>query len=257
MRKFKIYLLIFFGIIFFIPSFSVLAVDPIYPTSYRLPLVEVLHLKVDGNATHPSVISTTVDFDWISRVVWSLSWEENSINFDHFAGGDALDCGIHVLVNGENITAECIKTIADFARDAYDITILSDDKNPIENHLVSRWSFFKLTGNDGIDVRNPKVNLNVHVHDNLTDVAYAIDHFDLSVQGYKTIDVGVVYSETWVDDVSNFDSITDYLLCFLLLPLILMSSSDELTFWFGVGILIIEICVVLGTLKHFIEGMIL
>ena len=61
-------------------------------------------------------------------------------------------------------------------------------------------------------------------------------------------------AESWIDDVTEFDSITDYFLCFLTLPLILMSSSEELTFWLGVGLLIIEIMFVVGTVYKFVEA---
>lgn len=86
------------------------------------------------------------------------------------------------------------------------------------------------------------------------EVIGTVTHSDHLVSRITYYDYEMQIAESWIEDVTNFDSITDYILCFLTLPLILMSSSEELTFWFGVGLLIIEIMFVVGTVYKFVEA---
>lgn len=146
------------------------------------PVIETVDLLVDGSIT-PQIINYTSNFDTINRICFVLIWEENSIDYDQF--------GTHTshLENGTLITykslqlfnpIDCIRCFTTFT---YDVQILKDDKNPIENHLTARISFNNFV-EGGLDVR--AYDLQFVVQDNNT--LYA-NTFIAQIQGEEMIEV--------------------------------------------------------------------
>lgn len=187
----------------------VLTIIPAAGTSIiHFPLVETLDLLVDGSET-PQTIDYTNNFDTINRMCFVLIWEENSTDYDQFGNHtDELENGTLIYYNNLQIfnTITCIKSFESFS---YDLQILEDDKNPIENHLIAQVSFDNFV-EGGLDVR--AYDLQFIVQDNNT--AYA-STFVVQIQGEEIIEV--------VDEKaprpSFFDGINDFAVEFMKEPL--------------------------------------
>ena len=146
------------------------------------PVVETVNLLVDGSSS-PQTISLTEDFDYVNHVVFVLIWQENSTDYDQFGTHiSELENGTLVYYSDSQLfnAITCTKSFESFS---YDMDILTDDKNPIENHLIARLSFNNFVG-QGLDVRT--YDLEFIVQDNNT--AYA-STFEAQLQGEQMIEV--------------------------------------------------------------------
>lgn len=158
---------------------------PVLPANAVLqPVIEELDLFVDGSI-NPVHINQTGDYTFITRILFSLHWRSNAINHDDFG---LIVAG---LVNGTSISYDKqlltgpMTNIHDFAHVAFDSAIVTDDKNPKDNHLTSRLSFFKFIP-EGLRMGNNR-NLTFTVEDDMTAAG---DLFVVIIEGYKTADTG-------------------------------------------------------------------
>lgn len=151
------------------------------PTSANLsPVIETLDLMVDGAITTQFINQTPNTFSFIQRIIYGIHWENNAIDLDDFGN---LEGG---LVNGtkiffDNLLLVTFFDIHDFAHVAYDLTIMTDDKNPVDNHLAVRLSFDKFIPG-GLDVRANQ-NLTFSVQESINDTV--VDDFEVTLEGYS------------------------------------------------------------------------
>jgi len=169
------------------------------PSTIHYPVVETVDLLVDGSIT-PQTISLTDDFHYVNRIGFVMIWEENSIDYDQFGNHtDELENGTLIYYNNSQIfnAITCIRCFTSFS---YDIQILKDDKNPIENHLSARVSFNNFV-EGGLDVRT--YDLQFIVQDNNTLYAST---FIVQIQGEKIIEVvdEKAPRPNLLDNINNF-----------------------------------------------------
>jgi len=174
----------------------------------QFPITEKANLYVDGSIT-PQVISLANDFDYVQRITFNLIWTETAIDFDHFGTHSAALTNGTLLQYNSSTLFEPIVSLHCFAAIAYDMQINSDDKNPVENHLVTRLSFFKFTP-EGLDVRD--MALTFTVQDNITAHCTA---FFVCVQGYKVIST----PDNYQAPPNIFSDIQDFAVEFMKEPL--------------------------------------
>lgn len=151
------------------------------------PVVEVLDLAQNGTLLAPYIVNLTEDFLIVQRLIWHLHFTTNTIDFDNFGDDTPLTNGINVLYNGISLLGNVnITANSHFAHDSYDLTILSDDKNPKDNMLISRLSFSKFT-DEGLYINNAR-QLQFYIQDDMTSgTLTSISMFNVTVQGFKRI----------------------------------------------------------------------
>lgn len=175
---------------------------PASGTTIEVPIVDVLDLKVDGSGAGGTNVSVTKNFDVISRLIAHMEFVDNSVDFNDFGSGSPLVNGINLIVvfSGTESSfldgGEAIKANNQFGHAGYDITLLSDDKNPVGRVILSRLSFDKFSP-VGFDNRTGLLTgFFFQVQDDLTDANTT--HLEVSVEGYQII------------RTNYFDSIDDY-----------------------------------------------
>lgn len=148
----------------------------------KFMVLEKVDLFLDGSIT-PILVNLTTDMTHAMRFVWNLIWNDNTIDFDVFGTlAIALTNGTQVIYNGSD-QLDPITAIKDFGSVSYDVRIDSDDKNPKDNHLYSRLSFWKFVDAvDGLNIHD--FTLQFRVRDNITA---ACDNFFVLVEGYKLV----------------------------------------------------------------------
>lgn len=158
---------------------------PVLPANAVLqPVIEELDLFVDGSI-NPVHINQTGDYTFITRILFSLHWRSNVINHDDFGLVVAgLVNGTSISYDGQLLTGP-MTNIHDFAHVAFDSEIVTDDKNPKDNHLTSRLSFFKFVP-EGLRMGDNR-NLTFTIEDDMTAAG---DLFVVIIEGYKTADTG-------------------------------------------------------------------
>lgn len=148
------------------------------------PITETLDLKVDGSSVVQYLNQTPDTFSYIYRVIWSLHWQNNALDYDDFGNlNNGLPNGVQLLYDQVPLNG-IISNIHHFAHTAYDLSISTDDKNPVDNHLSSRLSFDKFIPG-GLDVRDNQ-NLTFAIQDEIN--ASVCDVFEVTIQGYHTPD---------------------------------------------------------------------
>lgn len=158
-------------------------IAPVYANGpIRFMVLEKVDLFVDGSIT-PVLINLTEPFDHVMRFVWNLIWSDNEVDFDIFGTlAVPLTNGTEVLYNN-TAQLDSIKAIKDFGSVSYDVRIDRDDKNPKDNHLYSRLSFWKFVDQaDGLNIH--EFDLQFRVND---DITAACDNFFVLVEGYRDI----------------------------------------------------------------------
>lgn len=166
-------------LLIFICGLGIIA--PVYANGpLKFMVLERVDLFLDGSIT-PITVNLTEDFQHVMRFVWNLIWMDNNIEFAVFGDlATPLTNGTQVLYN-ETVQLDPITAIGDFGSVSYDVRIDSDSRNPKENHLYSRLSFWKFIDSDeGLNVHD--FTLQFRVRDNITD---ACDNFFVLVEGYK------------------------------------------------------------------------
>lgn len=159
-----------------------------------LPVAEELDLTVDGSINPVFLNQTAGKFSFIMRIIFILHWENNAIDLDDFANIDnGLANGTLILYENEQFD-KALLNHHDFAHISYDMEIQSDDKNPKDNHLASRLSFWKFVPG-GLDVQNGQV-LTFAVRDDLT----AVDAFAVFIEGYFIPDSAIGSKAPFVFD---------------------------------------------------------
>lgn len=148
----------------------------------KFMVFEKVDLYLDGSIT-PVIVNLTEPFDHVMRFVWNLIWRDNVVDFDVFGTlAVPLTNGTEVSYNGTTLQAQ-IKSIKDFGTLSYDVRIDQDDKNPKDNHLYSRLSFWKFVSyQEGLDVHD--YTLQFQINDNITD---ACSDFFVMVEGYRLV----------------------------------------------------------------------
>ena len=150
----------------------------------NVPILETIDLKVNGSINIQYLNQTPDTFSYIYRIIWVLHWENNVIDYDDFCNlDDGLINGTLILFNNIPLNSP-IKDIHHFSHTSYDLTISTDDKNPKDNHLVSRLSFDKFIPG-GLDVRDNQ-NLTFAIRDEIN--ASVCDVFLVTIEGYHAPD---------------------------------------------------------------------
>lgn len=168
-------------ILVIVSLFSFIAVPS---TSQHQPLIEELDLLLDGSID-PVHVNQTEDFSYITRIIFNLHWRTNAINWDDFG---LIEGG---LANGTSISYDRvvlndpITILHEFAHFSYDIDVKTDGKNPVDNHLSSRLSFFKFVP-AGLLIAGAR-NITFTVADDLTGAG---DLFNVILEGYKAGETG-------------------------------------------------------------------
>jgi hypothetical protein len=171
------YFLVFLVIISTFSITTVLATDK----TVLYPIAEYVDLYIDGSTTAQTV-NLTEDFDYVARITFTLIFD-GDIDFLHFGAlGTPLTNGTAIQYNSSSLFSKNITCNHCFASLTYDMAIFSDDKNPIEHHLVARITFAHIVDDKGLDVRN--YDLQFIVQDDITS---ACDNFFVCVQGYKLV----------------------------------------------------------------------
>lgn len=171
-----------------------------------IPIVEVIDLLFNG--TTPRLCNITRNFQWISRMVWTLDFVSNQLLFTNFAGGSGLTNGVDVLSNGSSFLGDGAITMNhEFAHTSFDLIVLSDEAGTKNRILLARWSFFKFVPPNGIrHVDN--TSLQFLIQDDLTAAGLAISEFTVTIEGFRSefipLAVGDPLSEFWIFDVINW-----------------------------------------------------
>lgn len=107
------------------------------------PVITELNIRING--TTPTLVTVPVDaYTYISRVIPIMRFLTNTVDWAKFGNDTALATGIQMKYNGTDL-GHSIKANYDLFDNGYDITIVSDDKNPKSNIISARWSFDKWT----------------------------------------------------------------------------------------------------------------
>lgn len=161
---------------------SIVFVSPVNASDEIIyfPIVEPLDLCIDGSVS-PLTLTASSEFDYITGLLFVLIWEENSVDYDHFGNHtSSLTNGTLIYYNNSQIF-ESIVSIGSFTSLSYDMQILEDDKDPVENYLFAPVDFTNFM-EDGLDVRSR--NLQFIVQDN--NSAYC-NSFIVQVHGVRGI----------------------------------------------------------------------
>ncbi|HDZ16661.1 hypothetical protein LCGC14_1068320 [marine sediment metagenome] len=151
-------------------------------TVFRDPVIEIIDLNIDG--TGGVFVNVSQDFDYIMRLVYNLDFIDNSLDFDVFAGEAApLTNGLLMFYNDiPFLNGSGLKSNDDFGNIGYDLSVLSDEKNPKGRTILGRLSFFKFIV--GGLLINDQRTLAFKVQDNMSALT-SIDEFSVAVEGYK------------------------------------------------------------------------
>lgn len=146
------------------------------------PVIEILDLNIDG--TGGVFVNISKDFDYIMRLVYNLDFIDNSLDFDVFAGEAApLTNGLLMFYNDISfLNGSGIKSNDDFGNIGYDVSVLSDEKNPKGRTILGRLSFFKFIV--GGLLINDQRTLAFKVQDNMSALT-SIDELSVAIEGYK------------------------------------------------------------------------
>jgi len=189
---------------------SILLLSPVSASNEIIyfPIVEPLDLYVDGSVS-PQTLTASSEFDYITGLLFVLIWEENSVDYDHFGNyTSSLANGTLIKYNGSQIF-ESIVSIGSFTTLSYDMQILEDDKDPIENYLFAPMAFTDFM-EDGLDVRSH--TLQFIVQDN--NPAYC-NSFIVQVHGVR----GVYSPDNIAPPPNLLADIQDFAVGFMSYPL--------------------------------------
>lgn len=150
----------------------------------QIPVVEAFNLKVDGSIT-PQHFTPNETFLYLERVIWTLHFTDNAIDYDLWGSGAALTNGTAMFYDAISLLPFNITNIHEFGHASYDFNVFRDEKNPKDNHITSRYSFNKFVP-PGLFM--PGHTFTVIVQDNITAAANDIDMFDLTLEGYSVED---------------------------------------------------------------------
>lgn len=142
-------------------------------------------LFVDGSVTPQTVNLTGFPAgSWITLIILNIHFEDNALDFDGWGAGPALTNGTAVLIDGENLLDANLTDNHGFGHLSGDLTIFTDDKNPKDNHFVSRFALWEVIPPWGLQWNN-NASLQFIVQDNQTAVANAVDLFEVNVEGFS------------------------------------------------------------------------
>lgn len=153
---------------------------------YNIPVVETFDLLQVGTVANPYIVNITKDFHVMTKLNWILHFNDNTLDWEEFAADTALSNGI--LLNYSSFTIDKpITNNHELMNLAYNAHHFRDDKNPV-GHII--WIQHLITSNipSGILI-NDDNTIHIMIQDDLTAVGFAIESFDVSFIGYKTIEV--------------------------------------------------------------------
>lgn len=153
-------------------------------TLIKIPVVEELDLLVDGSIT-PQHFTPNESVTMWMRGVWVVEFIDNALNFSGWGAGNSLTNGTAMRYDTTNLIIENITHLHQLGHESYDFSIISDDKNPKGNHITSRYSFFRFVPG-GLFMNGHTLTL--IVSDNQTAAEYAIDTFEIHLEGYLLVD---------------------------------------------------------------------
>lgn len=227
-------------VISFFPLSMVLSddINPFEEKEYKLPIVEELDLKVNGSAS-PILLNLTSEFDWIRMLSVTFVWRDNAIDFDKYGAIAALTNGTEFLYDNKTFigTFKCLECYLSMCVDSI---IVSDDKNPIDNHFIGFIYFHDHLTLNGLKMREGHT-FNIRINDDLTSVG--TEH-TVRVFGYRLIDRGYEFKRSFLEEVMLIDNPFELLLWPIVIPLAFIFTAEPTYVIMGVAIFIVEILVI-------------
>lgn len=150
----------------------------------QIPVVEEIDLLVDGSITPQHFTPNDSVTVWM-RGMWVVEFIDNSLNFSGWGAGNTLVNGTALRYDSINLITENITMLHQLGHESYDFDVKSDDKNPKGNHITSRYSFWKYVP-DGLFMNGHTLTL--IVSDNQTAATYALDTFEIHLEGYLIVE---------------------------------------------------------------------
>lgn len=163
----------------------------------QVPVVEEIDLLVDGSIT-PITKSLTKTYNFISRVIIELDYDNANFVGSEFGAGAALTNGTSILINGDLVFPNNITTNDQFFTLAFDVVQFTDEATPKETHIYTRLALSTLLPPFGL-VYAGASSLSFIVQDDLTDAGLAISKFQVVIAGSKF--ETVVLAESFTDDL--------------------------------------------------------
>lgn len=178
----KKYLLLILLTVILSQTNAVAAYETPLPKDFRISMVD---LFVDGSIT-PQLLNITgfPKGTWITVLVINIHFDDNALDFNGWGAGPALTNGTAFLVDGVSTLGQNLTNNHGFGHISGDLTIFTDDKNPKDNHFVSRLVLAEIVPPWGIQWFDNS-SLQFLVQDNQTAVANAIDEFEINVEGFS------------------------------------------------------------------------
>lgn len=158
--------------------------------AYEKPLPKDFHLIevdlfIDGSITPQLVnISGLPVGAWITVLVINFHFEDNALNFSGWGAGNNLTNGTAFLVDGVSVLERNLTTNHGFGHISGDLTIFTDDRNPKDNHFVSRLLMTEIVPPWGIQWES-NTTMQFLVQDNQTAAANALDFFSINIEGFS------------------------------------------------------------------------
>ena len=143
-----------------------------------IPVIEGIDLKVNI-----SEIEVSKHFDFITRVIWHVQWQNPNPTWILFGGDAALTNGIQIKYIDDFVLDHGIIDNAHFGAVAYDTRLDQDLGGTKTNVLQSRLSFFRFTkDNRGLHLTNDK-RFAIVVQDDLSSSGN--DVIEVHVEGWR------------------------------------------------------------------------
>lgn len=216
------------------------AADEIITESYYYsPVIIMFNLTVDGSIT-PVVFTVTADdnnIDYVMQVISHMRWQSNTIDYNDFGTGSALENGSQMIYDGIELVN--VKNIHDMGLST-ELRIDRDDKNPKDNHLVNILSFVDFVSPKGLKIKNGH-NLTFVVRD---DLISRIDDLSIIVEGFKLIQKDIDFQAGFTDEMLIIDDIWKLIFFPLFIPLTLVFTWEPVLTIIGTGILLIELLMI-------------
>lgn len=178
------------GLLFLLLSFSFSYPLTTIGAGDEVPLHKDIHisglnLRVDGSIT-PQLINVTgfPAGSWITRMIFNIHFADNDLDFDGWGAGAALANGTALLIEGVSFLGENLSTNHGFGHLSGDLTIFTDDKNPKNNHFVSRLAIFEIVPPWGIQWTNNE-SVQFLVQDDITAGGAAVSLLQAIVEGFS------------------------------------------------------------------------
>lgn len=173
-------------IMILIPIHSVTSTNGLVDTSIIYdPVVEVADLKQNGTLTDPWIFNLTKDFSAVTKMIWIIDTQDNTLDFNNFDGTSALTNGVEIYYNSISLVGgEPIRTNHDLMHYAYNVEMFSDDVSPKDRIILVQWLLSSFIP-DGLQI-TPTKTITIQIRDDLLSMA-SLNNFTCTFKGYKNV----------------------------------------------------------------------